>query len=165
MPAPASEANAAPAALDQLDMFNGLVENLSVNLMHKIHSLKRIGAELQTLLEASGTPAVFVDEGLRVRHFTPHAARVYALGAPDVGRSLDEVDCHLNYGDLARDFREVARTCNSVERYLPSRTEAAHFLLRIIPTRLGGTDFIGALITFTDVSAWSGSVGDQPAIH
>ena len=155
----------APAALDQFDMFNSLVENLSANLMHKIHSLKRIGAELQTLLEATGTPAVFVDEALRVRHFTPHAARVYALSATDVGRSLQDVDCHLTYGDLVRDFREVARTGDSVERYLPSRAEAAHFLLRIIPTCHGGTDFIGALITFTDVSAWSDPRSPEMALH
>lgn len=156
----------APATLGQFDMFNSLVENLSANLLHKIHGLKRIGAELQTLLEASGTPAVFVDEAMRVRHFTPHAARVYALGAPDVGRPLDEVDCWLSYDDLARDFREVARTGESVERYLASRAEAAHFLLRIIPTHHSGSDFIGALITFTDVSAWSDPHGrGQAAIH
>ena len=164
MPAAAGEGGA-PATLDQFDMFNSLVENLSANLMHKIHSLKRIGAELQTLLEATGTPAVFVDEALRVRHFTPHAARVYALSAKDIGRSLQEVDCHLTYGDLARDFREVARTGDSVERYLRSRAEAAHFLLRIIPTCHGGTDFIGALITFTDVSAWSDSRSPETSLH
>jgi CheY-like chemotaxis protein len=165
MPVPAAGEDRAPATLDQLDMFNSLVENLSANLLQKIHSLKRIGAELQTLLEASGTPAVFVDEALRVRHFTPHAARVYALGQEDIGRPLDEADCRLSYDDLARDFRDVARTGEAVERYLASQAEAAHFLLRIIPVRHGGAGFIGALITFTDVSAWSGSAGRQPAIH
>jgi CheY-like chemotaxis protein len=165
MPAPLAGGDSAPATLDQFDMFNSLVENLSANLMRKIDSLKRIGAELQTLLEASGTPAVFVDEALRVRHFTPHAARVYTLAEQDVGRPLDELDCCLRYGDLARDFRKVARTGESVERYLASRAEAAHFLLRIIPTRNDGGGFIGALITFTDVSAWSDPHGGQPAIH
>jgi CheY-like chemotaxis protein len=151
--------------VDQLDMFNGLVESLSANLVQKIHNLKRIGAELRTLLEASGIPAVFVDEALRVRHFTPYAARVYVLGEDDVGRPLGEVECRLVYSDLARDFREVARTGEAVERYLSSRAEAAHFLLRIVPTRDSGTGFIGALITFTDVSAWSDPQGGQPAVH
>jgi len=165
MPAPAAGEDGTVEALDQFDMFNSLVENLSANLMHKIHGLKRIGAELQTLLEASGTPAVFVDEAMRVRHFTPHAARVYALNTAHIGRSLAEVDCHLIYGDLARDFREVARTGEGVERYLVSRAEGAHFLLRIIPTRHSGADFIGALITFTDVSAWSDTRTPDTALH
>jgi CheY-like chemotaxis protein len=160
----APPATAGSRAIDQLDMFNSLVENLSANLVQKIHSLKRIGAELETLLEASGTPAVFVDEALRVRHFTPYTARVFALGERDIGRPLDEIDCHLSYGDLARDFRAVARTGESVERYLVSHLEAAHFLLRIVPTRHHEAGFLGALITFTDVTAWSGS-GGQPAIH
>jgi CheY-like chemotaxis protein len=164
MPAPQPDESGVPGTLDQFDMFNSLVEGLSANLLQKIHSLKRIGAELQTLLEASGTPAVFVDEALHVRHFTPHAARVYMLSELDIGRSLEEVDCRLSYGDLARDFRDVARTGESVERYLASRTEAAHFLLRIIPTR-GDAGFVGALITFTDVSAWSDLYDDEQAIH
>src|SRR6185312_7744862 len=65
MPVAHQAENSAPGTLDQFDMFNSLVEGLSANLLNKIHSLKRIGAELQTLLEASGTPAVFVDEALR----------------------------------------------------------------------------------------------------
>ena len=154
-----------PAAVDQFDMFNRLVENLSANLLDKIHRLKRIGAELQTLLAASRTPAVFVDERLRVRHFNPHVSRVYAIGEEDVGRCLDEVECHLVYDDLAGDFRKAAQTGESVERYLVSRAEAAHFLLRIVPTRHATAGFLGALITFTDVSAWADPRDRQPALH
>ena len=153
------------AILDQLDLFNSLVENLSANLVHKIHNLKRIGAELQTLLEASATPAVFVDEDLRVRHFNPHVSRVYAICEGDAGRYLDEIECHLVYDDLARDFRQAAQTGDSVERYLVSRAEAAHFLLRIVPTRHADAGFLGALITFTDVSAWADPRDAAPAIH
>lgn len=141
--------------LDQLDMFNGLVENLTANLVHKIHSLERVSAELQVLLEAAGTPAVFVDETLGVRHYNPHISRIYAIGGQDIGRRLDQMDCRLNYHDLVRDFQQAAQTGQSVERYLMSHDGTAHFLLRIVPTRQAGTGFLGALITFTDVSAWS----------
>lgn len=151
---PAAQASET-AALDQFDMFNGLVENLSANLMHKIHGLRRVSAELQTLLEAAGTPAVFVDETLGVRHYNPHISRVYAIGGQDIGRRLDQVDCRLNYQDLVRDFHHAAQTGESVERYLVSHDRTAQFLLRIIPTRQAGSGFLGALITFTDVSAWS----------
>lgn len=169
MPAPPAEdrpaEEAAAATLDQFDMFNRLVENLSAHLAEKIHNLKRIGVELQTLLKASGTAAIFVDEHLRVRHFNPHAARIYAIGEADAGRCLDEIECHLVYDDLARDFRQVARTGESVERYLVSRADAAHFLLRIVPTRKGSADILGALITFTDVSAWADPRDRLPALH
>ncbi len=153
------------ATLDQIDMFNSLVENLSANLVQKIHGLRRIGAELQTLLEASGTPAVFVDEGLRVRHFNPHISRVYAIGERNLGQCLDEIECHLLYDDLARVFRQAAQGGDSVGRYLVSHAGPAHFLMRIVPTRHAGVGFLGALITFTDVSAWSDPRDASPAIH
>jgi CheY-like chemotaxis protein len=162
-PAPVAEQGA--TSMDQFDMFNGLVENLSTNLMRKIHSLKRIGAELQTLLEASETPAVFVDESLQVRNFTPHVARVYELSEGDIGRSLEGITCRLDYYDLARDFREVARTGEGVERYLLSHAEAAHFLLRMIPTRHEDAGFLGALLTFTDISAWLDPRKRHQALH
>jgi len=153
------------APVDQIDLFNRLVENLSANLVDKIHRLKRIGAELQTLLEASGTPAIFVDESLRIRHFNRHVSRVYAVGEGDAGRCLDEIECHLVYDDLARDFRQAAQTGEGVERYLVSRSEASHFLLRIVPTRHAAAGFLGALITFTDVSAWADPRDRHPALH
>jgi CheY-like chemotaxis protein len=165
MSSPATTVDQGGTSMDQFDMFNGLVENLSNNLMRKIHSLRRIGAELRTLLEASETPAVLVDEALRVRNFTPQVARVYALSEQDIGRSLEGVTCRLDYYDLARDFREVARTGEGIERYLASQAETAHFLMRMIPTQHDDAGFLGALLTFTDISAWLDPPKRHQAIH
>src|SRR5271154_4974070 len=76
-------------AIDQFDMFNDLVENLSRRLVLKVHELERTGAELRNLLEAGATPSVFVDEDLRIRHFSPHISKIYTLTDRDIGRSLD----------------------------------------------------------------------------
>ena len=142
------------AVVDQFDMFNDLLENLSKRLVLKVHELRRTGAELRSLLEVGAIPAVFVDEDLRVRHFSPPISKIYALTDRDIGRSLDTVDCTLDYDELARDFHLVMRTGESVERYSIGRSETVLYLLRIIPNRPVDGAPLGALITFTDVSAW-----------
>ena len=140
--------------VDQFDMFNDLLENLSKRLVLKVHELRRTGAELRNLLEVGGVPAVFVDEDLRVRHFSPQISKIYALTDRDIGRPLDTVDCTLDYDELVRDFQLVMRTGESVERYSVGRSETVLYLLRIIPNRPVDESPLGALITFTDVSAW-----------
>ena len=151
-----AETPVARPAVDQFDMFNDLLENLSKRLVLKVHELRRTGAELRTLLEAGATPAVFVDEDLRIRHFSSHISKIYALTDRDIGRSLDTVDCTLDYDELTRDFRRVMQTGESVERYGIGRSETVLYLLRIIPNRPVDGSPLGALITFTDVSAWYG---------
>jgi CheY-like chemotaxis protein len=153
------------ATLNQYDMFNSLVENLSASLVEKVHSLKRINAELKSLLEASVSPAIFVDDGLRIRHFTPHIPAIYAVTESHIGHRLDSIDCCLIYGNLLSDFQRVAETGKTVERYLMNRAEPAHYLLRIIPNRYVDGAFAGALLIFTDVSTWDGPRAPQPALH
>ena len=116
-------------------MFNDLLENLSKRLVLKVHELRRSNAELQNLLEVGATPAVFVDEDLRIRHFSPQISKIYALTDRDIGRPLDTVESTLDYDELARDFQLVMRTGESVERYSIGRSETVLFLLRIHITR------------------------------
>ena len=140
--------------VDQCDMFNVLLENLSASLVDKIDSLARITAELESLLAASAIPAVLVDETLRVRRFTASIANIYALGERDIGQPLDGVACRLDYPDLAGDFRRLGRTGVPVQRYLIGRATPDRYLLRIVANRDGRGNFLGALVTFTDVSGW-----------
>ena len=151
--------------VDQFDLFNSMLENLSSSLVGKIHELKRVGAELRNLLDVNTTPAVFVDEILRVRHFTRQISRFYALTEQDIGRSLDTIDCHLDYHDLVQDFWEVMQTREGVERCIVSRTGVTRYLLRIMPNRSVDSSLLGALITITNVSAWYDPYSGQHALH
>ena len=153
------------AQVDQFDMFNNLVENLSARLVGKIHELQRVSAELQSLLAISETPAILVDEDLRIRHFTPQISRIYALTDRAIGQSLDTLHCNLDYDELLHDVRQVVRTGQRVERYLASHVELAHYLLRIVPSRYEDRCVLGALITFSDVTTWYDPRAKRPAIH
>jgi CheY-like chemotaxis protein len=162
---PAAATVGCGAQIDQFDMFNNLVENLSASLVGKIHELQRVSAELQSLLAISETPAILVDEDLRIRHFTPQISRIYALTDRAIGQSLDTLHCNLDYDELLHDVRQVVRSGQGVERYLASHVELAHYLLRIVPSRYEDRCVLGALITFSDVTTWYDPRAKRPAIH
>jgi CheY-like chemotaxis protein len=165
IPAVSTVIGAQCPGIDQFDMFNNLVENLSASLVGKIHELQRVSAELQSLLAISEIPAILVDEDLRIRHFTPQISRIYALTERAIGQSLDTLHCNLDYDDLLSDVRQVVRTGQGVERYLASHVELAHYLLRIVPSRYEDQSVLGALITFSDVTTWYDPQAKLPAIH
>lgn len=147
-----SAAQGTALAMDQIDMFNHLLESVSASLIVKIGELKRLNAELQNLLEASAMPAVFVDETFRVRHFTPQILKIYSLNEQALGRPLDGVACELDYDRLGALFRKAMETGECCEQFVVNRRDAERYLVRIVPNRFIDAAPVGALILFVNVS-------------
>jgi len=142
------------ARIEQIEMFNGLIQTLSSKLLLKINELDRLRGEFLNITDATATSAIFVDEQLRIRHFTDEAMSMYNLDQCDIGRSLTEVECFLNYSGLLVDFQAAIKTGQQVSRYIERCDGAAYFLVRISPNRSRDRTFWGASITFTKVGAW-----------
>jgi CheY-like chemotaxis protein len=140
----------------QFEMHNGLIENLSAQLLDRLKELARLSTEMQRLLDISNTAAIFVDEGLLIRRFTPSASGMYALSKQDIGRSLADITCELEYHDLANDFRQVMLTGESLKRWLRHRDGESCYRLRIIPTRRGRDRPTGATLIFFTPFTWQG---------
>jgi two-component system CheB/CheR fusion protein len=138
---------------DQIGIFNGLLKTVSAKLLVKIKELDRANGDLQNLMQVSAIPAIFVDENLVVRRFTPESSELYSLSSRDIGRSLLDVTCDLNYCDLEDDFRCVEKTGKTVARNLKQLSSEAHYLMRILPTPCRDGSFGGATITFVRVNA------------
>jgi CheY-like chemotaxis protein len=139
---------------DQIEVFNGLLQTMSARLLVKIKELDRTDSDLQNLITVAAIPAIFVDENLLVRRFTPEIARIYSLSSQDIGRSLRDVVCSLDYYDLEDDFQRVADDGATVRRYLEQRDGTAHYLMRILPNRCQDDSIGGATLTFVKVNAW-----------
>ena len=150
---------------DQVDIFNGLLENVTANLVLKVKELHRLNAELQNLLQAGAMSAILVDENLKVRRFTTHVRPLFALTAHDIGRPLDGVLCALKYYTLAADFRQVMQTGKIVERRIEHQSAHVCYLLRIIPSQHRPNVCLGATIIITKLSAWYDAVSDDRLLH
>ena len=150
---------------DHIGMFNGLLERVTESLLFKTREVAHLKAELRTILEVSSAQAVFVDEHLFIRHFTPQISRIYALVPHDVGRPLDAIFCNLAYNDLARDFLQAMQTGKTVERYLEQRFGDVFYKLRIIPNRSRGKSAAGATLIFTNATSQYRSSAVRRQVH
>jgi CheY-like chemotaxis protein len=150
--APAEEVKAAD---DRIEIVNGLLRTLSARLLVKIRELDCTNSDLQNLIAVTAIPAIFVDENLLVRRFTAEATRVYSLSKQDVGQSLLDVACWLDYCDLESDFQRVTGNGATIRRYLEQHDGTAWYLMRIVPNWCRDGSFGGATVTFLNVNARS----------
>ncbi|MDB5393017.1 MAG: diguanylate cyclase [Rhodospirillales bacterium] len=143
------------AADDQIETLNGLLETVSARLLVKYKELDRANGDLQNLIAVTGIAAIFVDENLLVRHFTPEALGVYVVSSQNIGQSLLDVICTLDYCDLESDFQRVTGNGATVRRYLEQHDGTAWYLMRILPNWCRDGSFSGATLTFLNVNARS----------
>lgn len=136
---------------DQLKILNDLLENVCAKLVVKIRELDRATGDLQDFIKVSAIPAIFVDEDLCIRDFTPAMRKICPLSEQDIGRSLLEFACSLNYCDLEDDFGHLADTGETVERYLEGRDGKVHYSVRIMPNFCRDSSIGGATLTFSEI--------------
>ena len=136
---------------DQLKIFNDLLRTVCAKLVLRIRELDLATGDLRNLIKVSGIPAIFVDEYLRVRDFTPAMRKICSFSARDIGRSLLEFACSLNYCDLEDDFRLLAETGETVERYLEGQDGKVHYSVRIMPNFCRDDSIGGATLTFSEI--------------
>jgi CheY-like chemotaxis protein len=144
-----------PVADDRVELLNGLLETISSRLLVNYKELDRVNGDLQNLIAVTEVTGIFIDENLLVRHFTPQALRVYRVSSQNIGQSLLDVTCNLNYSDLKDDFQSIRKSGAMVRRYLEQSNGTAWYLMRILPNWCRDGSFGGATLTFVNVNARS----------
>ena len=146
-----SAGGVAETADEQIRMLNGLLQTVCHKLLGKMRELDCVSGELNNLMKSCAIPAIFVDENLMVRSFTRESRGLYRLTSQDIGRPLLDVTCRLDYCCLGDDFRRIAETGRSVNRYLELRGCENRYFLRILPTFCRDNSFSGAALIFNPV--------------
>jgi PAS domain S-box-containing protein len=116
-----------------------------------------VGADLVGVLDSIDTPIVVVDGDCKVTHFNRAATEVFGVASSDVGRRA----CSLH--SLA-DAPEIEHVCVQVMADgIPSRHDLRHgdrsFLVRISPYAGADRQISGAVLGFTNVTAFRASLG------
>jgi two-component system CheB/CheR fusion protein len=143
---------------ERIKMLNDVLQTVCAKLVVKIKELDHANSDLHNLMEVSAIPAIFIDENLLIRHFTPEIAEVCSLSAHDIGRPLLDAACWSNYRDLEDDVRRVTETGEPVEGYLEQRSGTAQYLMRILPNFCRNNSIGGATLTFLKMNT---SYGEQ----
>jgi two-component system CheB/CheR fusion protein len=140
-------------AKEELQSVNEELQTINSELQTKNDAMLRLNSDLKNLLDSTEIATVFLDDALRIKHYTPPMEGLFSIRDVDRGRPITDVVTQLVYEELRDDVNKVGRTLGVVERELDLKGGAASFLMRIRPYRTVQNLIDGVVITFTDISA------------
>jgi CheY-like chemotaxis protein len=140
--------------LSRIEILDGLLQVVSAKLVHKITQLESVYGDLQNLLSQSACPAVFIDEFLRVRRFTPGISAIYRISPSDVGASLLDLPCCLNYADIENDVKLAKLRGVEVEKIVQHSDSGEYYAVKIIPNKHRNNIPWGSAVYFTKLNTW-----------
>ena len=119
--------------------------------MTKSHEVESASNDMANLLNCTHIATVFLDDGLRIKLFTPSATRLFNLIAADIGRPIGDIVRRSTDDDLLRDAQELLRDLTPRKKEV--RTEDGRwYIRRVIPYRTLDSRIDGVVITFVDIT-------------
>ena len=117
----------------ELQLTNEELQTVNHELQLKLDDLSRSNSDMQNLLNSTDIATLFLDENLRIRRYTNHAAPMINLIASDTGRPITDIASELIYPDLQKTIQEVLRSLVFSEKTVSTRA-GRWFLVRIMPS-------------------------------
>jgi two-component system CheB/CheR fusion protein len=136
---------------EELQSMNEELVTVNYELKVKVEERGHINDDLQNLITSSEIATVFVDRGMHVKRYTPHAGNLFNLIPSDLGRSLFDITSRLDYPELEQDTASAFNELRTIERHVPS-LDGRHFLARILPYRTADDKIEGAILNFFDIT-------------
>ena len=136
---------------EELSSINEELHTVNVELEDKVRMLESTTNDLSNLLVSTELATIFLDLDLKVRRFTPAAAKVVSLIEGDVGRPLADLAHKLDYQGLITDAEAVLD--NVMPKVLDVRSrDGVWYSLRITLYRTSANAIDGVVLTFIDLS-------------
>lgn len=137
---------------EELQSLNEELATVNSQLERKLVELEHAGDDLRNLLSGSGVATIFLDERLRIKWFTPAMQSLFDIIESDIGRPIG------NFTQKFKNGRLQERATAAIERLVSAEDEVVAdddriFLLRVTPYRTRDNRIVGAVATFTDISA------------
>ncbi|MDY3555236.1 chemotaxis protein CheB [Gemmata sp. JC717] len=136
---------------EELQSVNEELQTVNAEYQQKIDELTQLSDDVDNLLRVTEVGILFVDEGLRIRKFTPAVSRVLNVIPEDVGRPLDHLSSVVPGLDLAGRARAVLAggDAEAVEVQGP---DGKHLRVRFLPYLADGR-LRGVVVYLLDVTA------------
>ncbi|OUL20911.1 hypothetical protein BV372_32330 [Nostoc sp. T09] len=106
--------------------------------------------DLQNVLSSINIPILILESDLRVRRFTPLAAKIFNLIPTDVGRPLGDINHKLNIPNLEQEILEVISTLNLKSQEVQDQ-DGHWYDLRIRPYKTSDNKIDGAVVVLVDI--------------
>jgi two-component system CheB/CheR fusion protein len=136
---------------EELQSLNEELITVNAEFQSKLEELGTTNDDLQNLLNSTEVATVFLDCNLRIKRFTPEAARVSRVIASDIGRPFSDIVSTVQHDELKEDARMVFQTLVYREREVLS-LDGRWYLLRIFPYRTSKNIIDGLVLTYLDIT-------------
>ena len=137
---------------EEMQSVNEELQTINNELSDKQELLTRANTDLQNLLDSTQIPTVFLDDELRIRHFTPALTQLFPVRDADHGRPITDIVNQLDYTEIRADVEKVKRDGTIVERDLALKDGAHSFMMLIRPYRTAKNAIDGVVVTFVDIT-------------
>ena len=139
-------------AKEEMQSINEELQTVNSELLSKNDETTRLNSDLKNLLDSTLIATVFLDDELRIRHFTPALTEIFPLRESDRGRPITDIVNLIDYEDLKRDVDGVYASQEVVERDVSMKDKSATFLMRIRPYRTLTNEIEGVVLTFFNIT-------------
>lgn len=139
------------SANEELESVNEELQTLNNEHQSKIQELSKANEDLDNFISSADIATVFLDSDLRIRRFTPSAARRTGLLSHDNGRAITELS-HPLLVKGAEAARQIIAGAGPIESTFPGENgETIH--LRATPYVRKDAAHAGATVTFIPIRA------------
>ncbi len=131
---------------------NQALHTASPGQPHMVEEPALLARDLDTLLDAVGVSALFLDQSLRIVRCTARIGDLFTIHASDPGRFLSEITHPLRYDGMIPDARRVLATAIPVEKEVQD-DRGGWYRVRLSPHRDPEDHTEGVILTCVDVTA------------
>jgi two-component system CheB/CheR fusion protein len=136
---------------EELQSVNEELTTVNYELKTKVDETAKVNDDLQNFIASTDIATIFVNQGLRIKRYTPRAADIFNIIPGDIGRSLLDLTSRLDYPQLAEDAGQAFESLRMVEREVRS-ADGRWYAVRVLPYRTGENRIDGAVMTFIDIT-------------
>ncbi|HTG32012.1 MAG TPA: chemotaxis protein CheB [Thermoanaerobaculia bacterium] len=139
-------------AKEELQSGNEELSTLNEELQNRNLELGQLGDDLVNLFSGLHIPVVLLSPELRLRRFTPAAARLMNLLPTDVNRPLSDIRPNFDLPSLEVVILAAIETVTQIEREVQDR-QGCWYSLRIRPYKTRDNRIDGAVMVLVDIDA------------
>lgn len=136
---------------EELQSTNEELATVNSELQHKVEELSNANNDLNNLLSSTEIGTIFLDTNLRIKRFTPSAAKIFNLIQSDIGRPISDITSKIKYENLYEDAIHVLDTLTKLEVDVHTQN-GDYYAMRVIPYRTVDNIIDGVVITFVNIT-------------
>lgn len=145
---------------EELQSVNEELYTVNAEYQSKITELTTLNTDMDNLFESTHTAALFLDENVEIRRFTPRLSEIFPILKSDIGRPIDHlvmdvgggIDCHKVVKKVIRD--------GIMQEHEIQTDNGKWCLLRVSPYAISRNVQAGAVLTILDIDELKRVQGD-----